>query len=182
MSSTTRTLTPAPRRPERRRSLTWHQHLEAMQVGINRNVGARIAARSHRYGYAEDRGTRPEEMLMDVRGACAEKVVAIETGEPWWGAVPDYLSPTDVGPYGVRATEYEAGALILHPDDLKDPNRIHFLVPGEPPYQWIAGFIRARDVRPDHWKERGDLGGKVKEACFWIEQTDLTQYTGGRPK
>jgi hypothetical protein len=95
-----------------------------------------------------------QRLLRHQQGARAEKAVSVALGLPWVPEVDDYreIGGNDVGPYGVRATEYTTGGLILHPKD--EDERVFILVVARAPDFTLVGWLRGADgKRQEFWND-----------------------------
>jgi len=145
------------------RTLTTAEFLEAAIVGTLRQVINKSKGVPDRYGFEGD------AWGVHIEGACAEKLVARETGSYWIGALNQKDSGADVGPYGVRHTPLPGGSLILHPAD--EDNQTFFLVVGLAPEQRIVGSIDGGSGKSgEFWRT------DVRTPAFFVPQSALEEW------
>lgn len=110
----------------------------------------------------------------DIEGALAESALAKALGQYWRGAGPlDERHHPDVADFDVRATKYENGHLIIHPDDAN--KRRFYLVTGSDGEYRIAGWCYGEEGKRERWWR--DPTGKGRPA-FFVPQSELREFNG----
>lgn len=125
-------------------SLTRAELLQAALAGVMR--GIEDIGVGHKYGADASKGWD-----MTIEGAFAECALAKHLGLYWAGK--GAMREPDVGGIvDVRATRYETGKLIIHPDDPDD--RPVFLLTGKDGKYRVRGWLVAGDGKKlKYWEE-----------------------------
>lgn len=142
-------------------TLNWHEVLQAVVVGGQRQIEAKRRGISDAHGYAGD------GWGIDIEGAAAEMAYAKGCDRYWLSVVDDpHLLPGDVGRVQIRSTPRANGCLLLHPDD---PDSAMFVLAiGRTPTFEFIGWGNAGDLkRPEYWRE--DTG----RPAFFVPQSAL---------
>lgn len=142
--------------------LTEEEIAEANRIAYQRQKQNLEKGREDRYGADPDEG-----MTLHRRGAQGEKAVSKWLGVEWDGNIGN-LEAADVGVLEVRTTEYQDGALILHPEDNDDS--IFILVTEEYPIYRIRGWIRGSSGKSNEFWEDRSGGGRH---AYFVPQNRL---------
>lgn len=147
-------------------------HEEAYEVGLRRSEYSRSVKAKHKHGW---KPTPEHQRNTDGLSAVAENIASIVTGRRWISPMKQGKDHNDLGDLEggieVRWTPVETGALLLHEPEEDPPHLRAVLVTGPTPAMMVVrGWVPVRDGQHKrYWREKG---GKVRNACYWIEQND----------
>jgi hypothetical protein len=135
----------------------------AEQVGVRRHVEAIRHGWKHRYGMNTKEG-----LAANLQGALGEMAAAKYLDVFWDLNLYGFKTVPDVGPYDVRTTDKEDGALIIRYDDPDD--RIFILVTGTCPTYHIRGCMLAKAGKCDMWLKSPN----GRPSAWFVPQTALS--------
>ncbi len=128
----------------------------------------------HRNAGRPDHACMDDGLRADIIGACAERAIAKSFSIPWDGRYFNLgewknwrRTGHDVGPFEVRASEWDSACLLLHPSDPDDSPFILVIARGH--LFCAVGWILGGDgKRVGEWRE-----GQHGRPCFYVPQSAL---------
>lgn len=141
--------------------LSMPEVMQAVIVGVMRQMHNIKAGNTHLYGGHEDQGWQ-----YHIEGAMGELALAKHLGV-FWGI--GLKGGADVGRHQVRTTSRTGNRLIIHPDDADD-ERFYLVIGVNGKYQ-IMGWIMGRDAKDKkYWTD--PTGSRP---AYFVPSDDLIQ-------
>lgn len=152
-----------------RLELTQEEVRRAALVGVQRHVENLYAGR------ADTHALRSDGWGEHITGAIGELAVARALGIEWTRQTFRTRHDGDAGGHEVRATIYDAGALILHPDD--PDHRYFYLVTGRPPIVDVRGWILGSNGKQRQWWDTK----RTRAGAYMVPQEALIKLKAEQP-